>query len=441
MRLLIVQPTYYTDLAQTQLHKTRGRALVGLTLPYLAALTPDGWTVDLVDEQTRDIDFEGRYDLVAITAWTVNSVRAYHIADRFRARGIPVIMGGPHTFFHEDEALEHCDAVGIGEGEYIWSEMLADAAAGRLKRTYRAPEQHPLSGLPVPRYELMNLGWSFNPARAYSVQASRGCPFKCEFCSERFFIGDRYRYRPTEDIVNEIREIGAKNVFFADSMFAGKKEHTKELMEALIPLKIRWSTLWTTFLCKDQEFLDLAKRSGILHVNMGMESIDPATLKSMNKRHNKVHEYTEILNNLKKRGISYSLNFVFGFDGESPDVFDATLQFLHEHDVPVAYFYILSPHKGTPLFDRMVQQGKVLVDERMIRRTPGIRCDIKPPYGTPREMEDRIRDLYDRFYSYRSMVRRLPAPTTKSSLASWMLNLSQRRMRRTDRILQNHDWT
>ncbi|MGF1508668.1 MAG: B12-binding domain-containing radical SAM protein [Myxococcota bacterium] len=441
MKILIVQPTYYTDPHQTQLHKTPTRSLVGLTLPYLAALTPPEWEVELLDEQVQTIDFQADVDLVAITTWTVNSVRAYHIAKRFRDRGIKVIMGGPHTFFHSDEALEHCDAVGIGEGEFIWANMLKDAAAGRLKRMYRAGEEHHLQGLPLPRYDLMKIGPKWDPTRTYSVQASRGCPFKCEFCSERFFVGTKYRYRPVQDLVDEIKQIGATNVFFADSMFAGKKEHTKELMEALIPLKITWSTLWTTYLCKDEAFLDLAKRSGLIHVNMGMESINQETLKSMNKRHNKVHEYNELLGNLSKRGISYSLNFVFGWEGETPDVFDTTLNFLQENKVPVAYFYILSPHKGTPLFDRMMQQGKVIVDERLIRRTPGIRCDIKPPHGTPEEMENRVRDMYDKFYSTRSMMRRLPPPTTKSHVASWMLNVAQRRMRRTDRILQNHDWT
>jgi len=298
MKLMIIQPTYYnnaTNGSAQSLYKTKKRRLIGLTLPYLAALTPKEWTVELVDEQLEDIDFTAHVDLVAITTWTINSFRAYDISRQFRARGIPVIIGGPHTFFDAEEASEHCDAVGSGEGEEIWPIMLGDAANGRLKKIYRAPRQHDLKGLPVPRYDLLNVGrYGVGALRVYTLQSSRGCPFKCEFCSERFYIGDRYRYRPTEEIVEEVKQIKARTVFFGDSMFAGKRQHSMELMEALIPLKIRWSTLWTTYLCRDREFMDLAKRSGLLHVNMGMESIDQEVLANMNKNFNKVSQYDEI---------------------------------------------------------------------------------------------------------------------------------------------------
>ncbi len=437
-KLLIVQPTYYRSKSDFSLYKTKSRTLIGLTLPYLAALTPRDWNVELVDEQLMDVDFAASVDVVAISAWTINSFRAYDIARKFRNRGIPVIMGGPHTFFHSDEATEHCDAVGIGEGEDIWPLMLHDAAAGKLKKFYRASVQHDLKGLPLPRYELLNQRGSWW-AQTYSVQSSRGCPFKCDFCSERFYMGMRYRYRPVQEIVDEIRHIKAKNVFFADSMFAGKKDHSMELMEALIPLKIRWVTLWTAYLCRDQEFMDLAKRSGLLHVNMGMESISREVLAAMNKKFNKVDQYEEILSNLLKRGISYSLNFVFGYDGETPDTFGNTFAFLQYHKVPVAYFYTLSPHKGTPLYDRLKTEHR-LIDETQLDRWPGSHCEIKPTYCSASELEEHVRMLYDRFYSPWSMVRRLPLPVTKAHITSWVMNFSQRRMSRWDRPIKNHDW-
>jgi len=252
-------------------------------------------------------------------------------------------------------------------------------------------------------------------------------------------VGTNYRSRPVEDIVHEIRTIKARNVFFADSMFAGKRSRAMELMEALIPLKIRWSTLWTTYLCRDDEFMDLAKRSGLLHVNMGMESISQDTLAAMNKNFNKVSQYGDILNGLRKRGVSYSLNFVLGFDGEMPAVFDSTLAFLRQHRVPVAYFYILSPHKGTPLYERMRQQGRI-IDEAQMRRRPGNVCYIKPAYCSAEELERRVTGIYRRFYSLPSMLRRLPPPVTKANIASWVLNFSQRRLRRSERALQNFDW-
>jgi radical SAM superfamily enzyme YgiQ (UPF0313 family) len=447
-RLLIIQPTYYRNDngnnggngsgSEPALYKTRSRSLVGLTLPYLASLTPREWDVQLVDEQVEDVDFRANVDLVAVTTWTLNSSRAYDIARGFRDRKIPVIMGGPHTFFHAEEAAEHCDGVAAGEGEDVWPRMLADAAAGTLKKIYRASRFHPLQGLPTPRYDLMRLQ-RLRLFKTFSVQFSRGCPFKCEFCSERFYIGEQYRCRPAEEVVEEIRAIGAKNVFFADSMFAGKRLRAMELMEALIPLRIRWSTLWTTYVCRDEEFMDLATRSGLLHVNMGMESISQETLAAMNKRFNKVCDYDEILSSLRKRGISYSLNFVFGFDSENPEVFPATLEFLRRQKVPVAYFYILSPHKGTPLYERMKREGR-LIDSEGMRRTPGNICDIKPTYCSPEELERSVQGLYDEFYTVPSIVRRLPKRLTKANLASWVLNFSQRRMRRPDRPVQQHEW-
>ena len=439
-RLLVIQPSFYKDPPDnTKINKAKSRSLIGLTLPYLASLTPPEWDVTLVDEQIEDVDFDANVDLVAITTWTINSLRAYDVAREFRYRGVPVIMGGPHTFFHSEEAAEHCDAVGIGEGEMIWERMLDDAASGKLEKVYRADTAHDLRNLRLPRYDLIDMP-SVNAFRTYTVQSSRGCPFKCEFCSERFYVGERYRQRPVEDIVDEVRAIGARNVFFADSMFAGKKQRAMQLMEALIPLKIRWSTLWTTYLCLDQEFMDLAKRSGLLHVNMGMESISQDTLSTVNKNFNKVCEYEEILGSLRRRGISYSLNFVFGIDGEKPDVYPATISFLEQHKVPVAYFYILDPAKGTPLYDRMKSEDRML-DERIMRSKVGNVCKIQPENGTPDELEKKVKNLYERFYNYPSMARRLPLPVTKANIASWMLNFSQMRMNKNELNIENFDWT
>lgn len=436
-KLFIVQPSHYRSRSNLTPYKTRRRTVVPLTLPYLAALTPRGWDVTLVDEQLMGIDFNAAVDLVAITTWTINSFRAYEIADRFRERKVPVIMGGPHTYFYPEETAEHCDAVGIGEGEGIWSTMLEDAAAVRLRKIYHADQLRSLENLPGPRYDLLNLRGS-SLFRTYSVQTSRGCPFQCDFCSERFYLGRSYRYRPVQDVIEEIKENRAKNILFADSNFAGKPTHTMELMEALIPLKIRWSTLWSAYLCNDAKFMDLAKKSGILHVNIGMESINQETLDKLNKKMNKVKQYKEILNNLRKRGISYSLNFVFGWDTEKEDVFDSTLAFLMEEKVPVAYFNILAPLKGTPIYDRMVAENRI-IDIDHVDRWPGIHCYIKPSYCSPEGLEEHVKRIYKKFYTISSMLARLPLPVTRANIASWFINLSERKMSRAEAGIQDFD--
>ncbi len=436
-KLFIIQPSHFRSRSNRTPYKAKKRTVVSLTLPYLAALTPEGWDVTLIDEQLTDIDFQAPVDLVAITTWTINSFRAYEIADRFRERKVPVIMGGPHTSFYAEEAADHCDAVGLGEGEELWPKMLEDVRAGRLKKIYRADHLHDLKNLPLPRYDLLN-SRTFGLIKTFSLQTSRGCPFKCDFCSERFYLGPSYRYRPVQDVIEEIKETKAKNILFADSNFAGNTNHTMELMEALIPLKVRWSTLWSAYLCHNKAFLDLAKRSGLLHVNIGIESIDQGVLNGLNKKMNRVKEYREMLNNLRKRGISYSLNFIFGWDTEKEDVFDATLTFLKKEKVPVSYFNILTPHRGTPLYDRMNAENR-MIDPYDMGRWPGIHCYIKPTYCTAEELEERVKRIYREFYTYSSMFARLPLPITRANIASWVINLAERKMARGGEGVEDFD--
>jgi len=434
-KLLIIQPSHYHSKNHRTVFKSRRRSLVPLALPYLAALTPPEWDVTLVDEQIQDIDFDCRPDLVAITSWTVHSIRGYDVAREFRQRRIPVIMGGPHVWFHPEEASEHCEAIGIGEAEPIWAQMQQDAAGGRLQKVYRAPQMPSIAGLPVPRWDLLDLK-KYGPFKTFTLMSSRGCPMQCEFCSERLYLGGGFRIRPVEDVIEEIKRCGSKNIFFGDSDFGGKRASAMKLMEAMIPLKLRWSALWTSFLCLDDEYMDLAKRSGLLHVNMGLESINTDTLKGMNKRFNKVDKYGLMLENLRKRGISYSLNFIFGWDNETPGVFRATLDFLEQEKVPVAYFNILCPEIGTMFYEKMKIEDRILRIED-IGRFPGEFCHLKPKNFTAGELEKNVQEMYLKFYSWKSMFQRLPMPVTQANIASWIVNLSQRKL--AQRSLGNHN--
>lgn len=425
-KLLIIQPSYYPSRTNRNPVKLRNRQLVPLVLPYLAALTPEGWDVTLIDEILQPIDFDTPADLVAITTWTLNAHRTYDIAREFRKRGRKVILGGPHVYFFGQEAQQHCDAVGVGEAEALWKTMLEDAAANRLKPIYHAPQMKDLSGFPFPRYDLLDLR-RYGLIKTFAVQATRGCPLACEFCSERLYLGGGFRVRPVLDVVEELKQLPSRNIFFAESNFGIKRKHAMELMEAIIPLRLRWSTLWSMNLCYDKEFLDLAQRSGLLHVNIGMESIDGQTIASMRKGQNKTERYHSVLSDLRRRGISFSLNFIFGWDTETRDVFLNTFRFLEDEKVPVAYFNLLTPDKGTSFYDRMRQQNRI-IDEAEIGRWPGQPCHIKPLYCTPQELQENILGIHKRFYSFRSMFRRLPMPINTSAIASWVLNFSQRGM-------------
>jgi len=278
----------------------------------------------------------------------------------------------------------------------------------------------------LPRWDMLELK-KYKPFKTFSLLSSRGCPMQCEFCSERLYLGGGYRVRPTADVIEEIKHTRSRNIFFGDSDFAGKRASAMELMEAMVPLKLRWSALWTSNLCNDPEFMDLAERSGLLHVNIGIESINPETIKEMNKKFNKVGRYSELLENLRKRGISYSLNFIFGWDNETPAVFRSTLDFLTQEKVPVAYFNILTPDKGTMFYERMRTEDRILrLDE--IGRWPGQTCHIKPKYCSPEEIVKNVQGMYREFYSWKSMIKRLSPPFTQANIASWVVNFSQRKM-------------
>ena len=438
MKIIIVQPTHFKKPYSRKLYKSKARALIPLNLPYLAALIPEGNDISLVDEQIEEIDFEQNYDCVLITTTILTSFRAYEIADTFRQKGVPVVIGGPHCTFYSDEVLDHADAVVIGEGETQVPVVIEDIASGRLRqKVYKANSLHDLKGLPFPRYDLLSPK-VFPRFPTYSVQTTRGCPYRCEFCAERYHLGEKYRLRPVDEVIEEIKCIGCKQIFFADSTFAGNRSRTMELMEKLIPLKIRWSTLWNTFRCLDKEFMELAKRSGLLHVNMGVESIKKDTLRTMNKKTTPADRLEEVVKILRGLGISFSFNLIFGWDTDRLEDFDTTLEFLIRNKVHVAFFNVFSPHKGTKIYDRYLEAGR-LIDPHNMGRWPGIIAEIYPKNYSPKELEENVLRLYREFYSWPSMLKRLPLPLSKAAIASWYMNIQERRLYKGNTHRANFD--
>lgn len=437
MRVHIIQPTHFAAPFQRTLFKTKKRELVPLTLPYLAALIPDGFEVRITDEQVQDWDPEDPCDCVFLSVHILNSLRAYEIADTYREKGIPVVMGGPHCTFYGEEVLEHADAIAVGEGETLIPQVLEDLAKGQCRRRYQAADLHDLVDLPLPRHELLDPS-TLSRFRTVAVQTTRGCPYRCEFCAERYYLGEPYRMRPVEEVIEEIRHSGGRQVFFADSTFVGNRSRTMEFMERLIPLKIRWSTLWNAHRVLDPELMQLAKRSGLLHINMGVESIKAETLKGMHKTTTPAHRLEEVVRILRRLDISFSFNLIFGWDTDRPEDFETTSAFLDRNRVHVAFFNVFSPHKGTKIYDRFVAEGR-LRDEKNMGRWPGVIAEIHPKHFTAEELEEGIRGMYRRFYGWPSILRRLPLPKSKASAASWFMNLNQRKMFRADDTRTNFD--
>lgn len=401
MKLHIIQPTTYDK--HDKLFQTKKRWVIGLTLPYLAGLTTPEIEVKLTDERLEPIDFNEDFDLIALTVMTRSSKRAYEIADVYRKKGKKVVMGGFHVSFNPEETKEHCDAIFIGEAEKTWQEMLDDFSAGKLKNVYKSNTFHDMSNLPFPRYDLLNL--NKYKVKFLPVQTSRGCPFVCNFCEVSHMYGSSYRFRPIDEVIAEIKHSKLKYVQFIDDNFAANREYTIKLLERLIPLKIKWTCLWTIKNSGDEELVEKAKQSGCYHINMGIESIDENSIKDMGKKQNKVSEYIKSLNILNQKKIFYSLNFIFGWDSDNKKTFHKTCDFIIKHKVPLAFFSILFPQKGTKIYQHLKKENRILDNKSFEGRNQ--KCIFEPKNMTIDELESGMWEVYQSFYSIPSILKRV----------------------------------
>ncbi|MBW1992429.1 MAG: B12-binding domain-containing radical SAM protein, partial [Deltaproteobacteria bacterium] len=359
MKILMIQPSRL--LPDGRVLKRRQRWLLGMTLPYVAALTPKDIQVEIKDDLLEDITFREDCDLVALSCMSHQAPRAYQIAQGFRRRGIPVVMGGFHATLAPEECGEHVDALVWGEAEETWPRLLEDFRAGWLKPLYRPDRLSDLKNLPVPRYDLLNL-------KRYKLlnipsQTTRGCPYNCNYCEVTQVYGGRYRHRPVDEVIHEIKELqqltGSPFIYFVDDNFVANRHHAMAIMERLIPLKLVYGCLATVNVGNDAELLDLMQQSGCLHVNIGMESISPESLAAINKKQNKVRDYERQFKALRDRGIGYSVNVMFGLDGDRPDIFDSTVDFLIRIKAPVAFMFILAPRPGTKVREQLLREGRI----------------------------------------------------------------------------------
>lgn len=424
MRVLLVQPSRHE--ADGSIYKAKSRWLLGMTLPYVAALAPPGVDVTIKDDLYEDVPFGDHFDLVGLTCMSHQASRAYEIADEFRRRGVPVVLGGFHATLAPDEALEHADSVVIGEAETVWPQLIQDLAAGAMKRSYRAEKLSELKALPTPRYDLLDL-------RRYRIpnlpaQTTRGCPYACNYCEVTQVYGAKFRYRPPEEVVEEVRKLmklgNRKFVYFVDDIFNAHRKHAFAVMEGLLPLKVSWTCLCTANVGDDGEMLDLMRRSGCLHINIGMESISPESLKSVNKKQNHADRYKEQFAAIRRRGIEFSLNVMFGLDGDTTDTFDATVEKLIEFKTPLSFMFILSPRVGLKIRDELMDQGRILHSDW--NRYHSYEVVFEPKNMSRADLEEGFWRAQRRFYSLGSMARRL-LPPNRHTLQSLIPNLFFRR--------------
>ena len=404
MKILLVYPTRLNE--QGQPVKYRKAFLPPLALAILDSLTPKQHTVRIVNDVVEDIDFSGGYDLVGITALTSQSKRAYQIADVFRQRGVKVVLGGMHPSILPEEASLHADAVVIGEAENLWEQVLDDCERNALKKTYQDAELPDLQRLVIPRWDHINLKVYPKPLGEKTTGmvsfTTRGCPFNCKFCSLSKFSGNRYRIRPIAHLLQEIDAIGAQYYFFADDNLACQPDYARELFQALAKKRIRWVSQVSTTILKHPDLIDLAAKGGCTSLLMGLETINPESLRMMRKGFNQVEQYEELFARMHQARITPIPNLIFGFDEDTPEQFRLTLEFLRKNAIRDALFWILTPYPGTELFDEMQQAGRVLHTDWA--RYDAAHVVFRPQHFTPSELNDLYWKTYQEFYSLRNYV-------------------------------------
>jgi radical SAM superfamily enzyme YgiQ (UPF0313 family) len=335
-----------------------------LVFAVLAALTPGDIELDLQDERRGPLRPDEPADLVAITVETYTARRAYQIADAYRDRGTLVVMGGYHPTFLPDEALQHADAVVIGDAEAVWPQVVDDARHHRLRPVYRGSTAA-LAGLRLDRR--IFAGTRYPPIA--TVQYGRGCRYACDFCSIHAFYGTDVRYRPPADVAAEIAAIGRRFVLIVDDNLLVSRDAAADLFRALRPLHVRWGCQISLDVADDPALLDLMAESGCIAALIGFESVEPRNLQQMRKRWNlRAGGYPQVVRRFHERGIMIYGSFIFGYDHDTRETIARTVEFALESRLFLVNFTALTPTPGSRLYERLRREGRLLYERWWLDR-------------------------------------------------------------------------
>jgi radical SAM superfamily enzyme YgiQ (UPF0313 family) len=438
-RLVLIHPANH---GRPGLGNVRMLSNPPLALAMVAAMTPDDWEVELIDEVSGPFRYR-EADLVGLTGTTNAAPRAYEIAAEYRREKVPVVMGGSHASTCPDEALRFVDAVVVGEAEPVWPQVLEHALRGRLEPIYRG-EPGPLVGLPRPRRELFR-----NKVSLTTIQTSRGCPMDCNFCSVSALHGSRYRRRPVEEILDELATIRQKRLFFLDDNLVGYGEHDRqealELFQGMVRRRFRfhWGCQASLNIADDEELLDWAARAGCRVIFIGIEAEDPDALAEINKRVNLkrgVEQYGPLVRRIHRAGIIVIGSFMFGLDSDTRESLERRVEYILASNVDVAQASVLTPCPGTRVFDKMRQEGRLLLTDFPgdWQRYDGVELVFQPLHFTHQDLMRILCDFTARYCRWSTFSRKVLRTLGESrnviaaGTAGW-LNLSYRRLRLASR--------